>query len=274
MTDPQLYAGPGLPCYQVDAFTRTRFAGNPAAVCTLERWLPDPLLQLIAGENMVPETAFLVPQGDDYHLRWFTPEVEVDLCGHATLAAGFLLLTRVHPQRRSVGFLTRSGPLTVTRDGDEFSVDLPARPPVPGDIPPGLAEALGCTPLACLYARDWLLVLEDAAAVRALRPDMRALCDVPDLFGVAVTAAGDGPGLDFVSRFFAPAQGIPEDPVTGSAHCSLAPYWAARLGKQVLHARQLSRRSGELRCTVAGDRVLLAGHAVLTRTGHILIDEL
>lgn len=273
MTDPLLPPGPGLPCYQVDAFTRTRFAGNPAAVVTLDRWLPDPLLQVIAAENAMPETAFLVPQGDDWHLRWFTPEVEVDLCGHATLAAGFVLLTRMHPQRRAVGFLTCSGPLTVTRDGDELSLDLPARPPVPEDMPPGLAEALGCRPLAALRARDWVLVVEDAAAVRALRPDMRALCEVPGLFGVAVTAPGDSPDLDFVSRFFAPAQGIPEDPVTGSAHCSLAPYWADRLGKRVLQARQLSRRSGELRCTLAGDRVLLAGHAVLTRTGRLLLDE-
>ena len=260
-------------CYQVDAFTRTRFAGNPAAVCTLERWLPDPLLQVMAAENALPETAFLVPQGDDYHLRWFTPEVEVDLCGHATLAAAFVLLTRVHTQRRMVRFLTLSGPLMATRDGDEYTLDFPARPGSPAEPPAGLAEAIGCKPLEVLQARDWVLVLEDAAAVRALRPDMRALCEIADIFGVSVTAPGDSDGVDFVSRFFAPAQGIPEDPVTGSAHCTLAPYWAARLHKRELVARQLSRRSGELRCTLVGDRVHLSGHAVLTRTGHLLLDE-
>ncbi len=269
-----------LPCYQVDAFTRTRFAGNPAAVIPLERWLPDPLLQVIAGENAVPETAFFIPKGDDYHLRWFTPEVEVDLCGHATLAAAFVLMTRIHPGRRQVRFQSQSGLLTVTRDGDEYTLDFPSRPPVPSDIPAGLAEALGCRPAAYLRARDHLVVLPSAAELRALRPDMTALLalpdtfgGMPDTFGVIVTASGEGEGVDFVSRFFAPAQGIPEDPVTGSAHCTLAPYWSQRLGKSSLTARQLSRRSGELRCTVVDDRVHLSGHAVLTRTGYLLLDE-
>lgn len=262
-----------IPCYQVDAFTRTRFAGNPAAVCTLDRWLPDPLLQAIAAENAVPETAFLVPRGDGYHLRWFTPEVEVDLCGHATLAAAFVLFTRLHPDRRLLHFHSQSGPLSVTRDGDAYTLDFPSRPPVPKDIPAGLADALGCTPLAVLCARDYLLVLGSAAELRALRPDMRALAGLPDIFGVIVTADGHGEGVDFVSRYFAPAQGIPEDPVTGSAHCTLAPYWAARLGKRSLTARQLSRRGGDLRCTLADDRVHITGHAVLTRIGHLLLDE-
>lgn len=262
-----------ISCYQVDAFTRTRFAGNPAAVCTLDRWLPDALLQVIAAENAVPETAFLVAKGDDYHLRWFTPEVEVDLCGHATLAAAFVLFTRVHPGRRRVCFHSQSGPLIVTRDGDEYTLDFPSRPPVPSDIPAGLADAIGCAPREVLRARDHMLVLTSAAEVRALRPDMHALAALPDIFGVIVTASGEGEGVDFVSRFFAPAQGIPEDPVTGSAHCTLAPYWAARLGKQQLTARQLSRRSGELRCTLVGDRVHLTGHAVLTRVGHLLLDD-
>jgi len=260
--------------HTVDAFTDRPFAGNPAAVVLLERWLPDALLQVIAAENSVPETAFLVPKGDDYHLRWFTPDVEVDLCGHATLAAAFVLCTRVHNGRRSVTFHSQSGDLAVTRDGDEYTLDFPSRPPVPADIPEGLAEAMRCTPTEVLRARDWLLVLEDAAAVRSLRPDMGALAALPDIFGVCVTAPGDLEGLDFVSRFFAPSQGIPEDPVTGSAHSTLAPYWAARLGKQVLTARQLSRRSGELRCALVGDRVHLSGHAVLTRTGFLLLDEL
>ena len=262
-----------LPCFQVDAFTRTRFAGNPAAVVLLDRWLPDPLLQVIAAENSVPETAFLVAKGDGYHLRWFTPEVEVDLCGHATLAAAFVLCTRIHPGRRALQFHSQSGDLAVTRDGDEYTLDFPSRPPVPADIPAGLAEAMRCAPNEVLRARDWLLVLADAAAVRSLRPDMGALAAIPDIFGVCVTAPADIDGVDFVSRFFAPSQGIPEDPVTGSAHCTLAPYWAARLGKHELRARQLSRRSGELRCTLVGDRVHLSGHAVLTRTGYLLLDD-
>lgn len=267
--------GVQIPCWQVDAFTRTRFAGNPAAVCLLERWLPDPLLQLIAAENALPETAFLVPQGDDYNLRWFTPEVEVDLCGHATLAAAFVLLNRVHPQRRDVQFISQSGLLRVTQDGDELTLDFPARPPVPADPPPGLLAALGGpSPREVLRARDWLVVLDDAAAVRAVQPDFPALLALPDVLAVCVTARGDSPDVDFVSRYFTPAQGIPEDPVTGSAHCTLAPYWAARLGRKLLRARQLSRRSGELRCSLVGERVHIAGHAVLTRIGHLLLDEL
>ncbi len=267
-----------LPCYQVDAFTRTRFAGNPAAVCLPGRWLPDPVLQSIAAENALPETAFLVPdpeQPDDFQLRWFTPTVEVDLCGHATLAAAFVLLTELHRQREVVRFHTQSGPLTVHRTGARFTLDLPARPPVPSAIPAGLAEAMRCQPLAALKARDWLLLLPTAAAVRELEPDLAALARIPDVFGVIVTAqadAHDPDDLDFVSRFFAPAQGIPEDPVTGSAHCTLAPYWSARLGKHALRAHQLSPRGGELTCTLIADRVHLTGHAVLTRTGHILVD--
>lgn len=266
--------GVQIPCYQVDAFTRTRFAGNPAAVCLLDRWLPDPLLQLIAAENALPETAFLVPQGDDYNLRWFTPEVEVDLCGHATLAAAFVLLTRVHPQRRDIQFISHAGLLRVSRDRDELTLDFPSRPAVPAEPPPGLLAALGCEPpREVLRSRDWLVVLADAAAVRALQPDFPALLALPDVLGVCVTAPGDD-GVDFVSRYFTPAQGIPEDPVTGSAHCTLTPYWVHRLGRNELQARQLSRRSGELRCTLAGERVFIAGHAVLTRTGHLLLDEL
>lgn len=264
-----------LPCYQVDAFTRTRFAGNPAAVCLLERWLPDPVLQAIAAENNLPETAFLVPDSDDFQLRWFTPAVEVDLCGHATLAAAFVLFSERHLDAAAVRFHTQSGPLTVHRAGPRLTLDLPSRPPVPSDIPAGLAEAMRCQPLAVLKARDWLLLLPTAAAVRELQPDLAALARIPDIFGVIVTAqadAHDPDDLDFVSRFFAPAQGIPEDPVTGSAHCTLAPYWSARLAKRSLRARQLSPRGGELTCTLADDRVHLTGHAVLTRTGHILVD--
>lgn len=266
-----------LPCYQVDAFTRTRFAGNPAAVCPLERWLPDPVLQAIAAENNQPETAFLVPRGEpgEFDLRWFTPTVEVDLCGHATLAAAFVLFSELHHPGEQLRFHTQSGPLTVHRTGERLTLDLPSRPPVPSDIPPAIAEAMRCHPRAALKARDWLLVLPNAAAVRELQPDLAALARVPDVFGVIITAqadAHDPDDLDFVSRFFAPAQGIPEDPVTGSAHCTLAPYWSSRLGKPSLRARQLSPRGGHVDCNVIGDRVHLTGHAVLTRTGHILVD--
>jgi PhzF family phenazine biosynthesis protein len=262
-----------IPCFQVDAFTRTRFAGNPAAVCPLARWLPAAAMQQVAFENNLAETAFFVPEGDDFELRWFTPEVEVDLCGHATLASAFVLCELLQPDRRAVRFHSQSGPLTVTRDGDAFTLDLPSRPPTACDPPPGLAAALGAAPREVLRARDLLVVFADAAEVRALRPDLAALAALPDSFAVCVTAPGDEPGVDFVSRFFAPAQGIPEDPVTGSAHCTLTPYWAARLGKPALAARQVSRRGGELRCALRGDRVALTGHAVLTRTGEFLLDD-
>jgi PhzF family phenazine biosynthesis protein len=260
-----------IPCYQVDAFTRTRFAGNPAAVCPLTRWLPDATLQAIAAENNLAETAFTVPEGEDFHLRWFTPAVEVDLCGHATLAAAFVLMTEQEPGRAAVRFRSQSGPLAVRRDGDAYTLDFPARAPVPADSPAGLAAALGCAPREVLRSRDWLVVLESAAAVAAVRPDFAALTRVEA--AVIVTGPGDAPGVDFVSRFFAPGLGIPEDPVTGSAHCTLAPYWAGRLGRTQLHARQISRRGGEIRCTLRGDRVDLTGGAVLVRTGEFLLDD-
>jgi predicted PhzF superfamily epimerase YddE/YHI9 len=262
-----------IPCYQVDAFTRTRFAGNPAAVCPLTRWLPDATLQAIAAENNLAETAFFVPEGEDFHLRWFTPEVEVDLCGHATLATAFVLMTELEPRRSAVRFRSQSGPLAVARDGEAFTLDFPSRPPVPSDSPPGLVAALGGAPREVLLSRDWLVVYDTAAEVRGLRPDFAALARVEGAFAVIVSGPGDERGVDFVSRFFAPVQGIPEDPVTGSAHCTLAPYWAGRLGREQLHARQISRRGGEIRCTLRGDRVDLTGHAVLVRTGEFLLDD-
>jgi len=262
--------GMRIPCYQVDAFTRTLFAGNPAAVCPLERWLPDATLQAIATENNLCETAFFVPEpGGVFHLRWFTPTVEVDLCGHATLASAFVLMTELERVRTVANFRSKSGPLAVTRDGDAYTLDFPSRPPVAADCPPALATALGCTPTAVLRSRDWLVVLESAAAVRAVRPDMAALMRVEA--AVIVTAPGDEPGVDFVSRFFAPGLGIPEDPVTGSAHCTLAPYWAGRLKRTQLQARQVSARGGEIRCTLQGERVDLTGHAVLVKTGEFLL---
>jgi PhzF family phenazine biosynthesis protein len=267
-------AGRWLPCFQVDAFTDRPFAGNPAAICPLATWLPDELMQAIAAENALSETAFFVKRADgDFDLRWFTPLVEVDLCGHATLASGFLLLDRLDPGRTEVRFHTRSGPLLVTRAGDELVMDLPARPPVPADEAiDKLAAALGRRPVAAMRARDHMAVFERADQVRALRPDMAALAAL-ETFAVVVTAPGGPPDddVDFVSRFFAPQKGVPEDPVTGSAHSTLVPYWAERLGRTRLRARQVSRRTGDLGCEWQGARVLLSGRAVLVKTGEIYI---
>ncbi len=290
--------GPGwLPCHQVDAFTRRPFSGNPAGICPLDAWLPEATMQAVAAENAVAETAFFVRRGDgDFDLRWFTPETEVNLCGHATLASGFFVFERLEPERRHVRFHTRSGPLEVERDGDGLAMDLPARPPVPAGEAAlaALANALGRRPVAALRARDLLAVFESAEQVRALRPDLAAVAAL-DTFAVIVTAPGGrvpagapqadrsaprlgelvGPDddVDFVSRFFAPAKGVPEDPVTGSAHCTLVPYWGERLGRTQLRARQVSRRSGDIACQWRGDRVRLVGHAVLVKTGAVFIGE-
>lgn len=276
-------AGPGysapvteIACFHVDAFTDRRFAGNPAAVCPLAAWLPDALMQQIAAENALSETAFFVPRagGDDFDLRWFTPEIEVDLCGHATLASALVLMRLLDPARARVRFWSRSGPLDVARAGDDFTLDFPARPAVPCDMTEGLVEALGARPRAVHMARDLVAEFATAAEVRGLRPDFAALAGLPGVFAVVATAPGGGEDgdVDFVSRFFAPAQGIAEDPVTGSAHCTLAPLWAARLGKAALRARQVSRRGGELGCVVAGDRVVLSGRAVLVKSGTFFLD--
>nr|WP_276599926.1 PhzF family phenazine biosynthesis protein [Nannocystis sp. ILAH1] len=266
-----------IACFHVDAFTDRRFAGNPAAVCPLRAWLPDATMQQIAAENALPETAFYVPRPgtDDFDLRWFTPEVEVDLCGHATLAAAF-----VHSRLRAgaptrLRFWTLSGPLEVARDGEDFTLDFPARPPVPQDMSEEVVAALGRRPRELLASRDLVAVFASAAEVRALRPDMAALSRLAGVFGVIATAPGGEPDadVDFVSRFFAPVQGIPEDPVTGSAHCTLTPLWSERLGKPQLRARQVSRRGGELRCEVAGERVLITGRAVLVKSGTFYLGD-
>lgn len=258
-----------LPIYQIDAFASAVFSGNPAAVCPLERWLPDATMQSIAAENNLAETAFFVARrpgagataasGADYDLRWFTPETEIDLCGHATLASAHVVFTVLEPGRERVTFHSRSGPLTVRRDGERLAMDFPSRPPVRREAPAGLAEAIGVTPAEVWSSRDLMAVLESEQAVRAVTPSfdrIRAL----DVCGLIVTAPGRE--VDFVSRFFAPSQGIPEDPVTGSAHCTLVPYWAKRLGKKQLHARQISARGGELHCEDRGERVSIAGRAV------------
>jgi predicted PhzF superfamily epimerase YddE/YHI9 len=261
---------PRLPIYQVDAFTDRLFGGNPAAVCPLEAWLPDATMQAIAAENNLAETAIFVREGRDYALRWFTPTVEVDLCGHATLASGHIVFSFLEPERESVSFRTlKAGTLAVSRRADMLVMDFPARPAIPAEAPPGLLAALGGKPHEVLRARDHLIVYGNAAEVAALAPDFAALAKV-ECWAAIATASGDG-GIDFVSRFFAPAQGLPEDPVTGSSHCTLVPYWAKRLGKTELEARQLSRRGGALTCALKGDRVTIAGRAVLYLEGRISV---
>lgn len=257
-----------IPIYQVDAFSSTLFAGNPAAVCPLESWLPDDLLQSIAAENNLAETAFFVRDPKGYQLRWFTPNVEVDLCGHATLASAFIILTRLTPSESKVRFQTKSGELVVTRNDGLLSMNFPSRPPGECEVSPGLLEAVGGEPAEVLAARDYLILFRTEKEVRALRPNMQLLCDI-DRFAVIVTAPGER--SDFVSRFFAPAKGVPEDPVTGSAHCTLIPYWAKRLGKTKLHARQVSQRGGELWCEDHGDRVQMSGSAVCFLEGTITL---
>jgi len=259
-----------LPIYQVDAFAAGLFQGNPAAVCPLDGWLPTETLQAIALENNLSETAFYVPAGPGrYGLRWFTPAVEIELCGHATVATASV----IHEVRRETDasrlvFDTLSGELSVEREGDLYVLDFPANPPQPCEASPQLADALGSQPEIVLAARDYLCVFPDADHVRRLSPDMGKLAQL-DRRGVIVTA----PGVheDFVSRFFAPAKGVPEDPVTGSAHTMLIPYWAKRLGKSKLFARQISQRGGELWCEDLGSRVKIGGRAVQYLTGEISI---
>ncbi len=261
-----------LPLFHVDAFTNKPFKGNPAAVCPLKAWLDDKRLLAVAAENNLSETAFFVTEGEHYPLRWFTPRFEVNLCGHATLASAFVLLKILEPQRELISFATRSGILTVRREQDLFSMDFPALPPWPCASPPShLIEGLAgqSQPVSVLQIDDnFFVVYESEDDVRRVRPDLRLLEKLHPA-GVAVTAPGDQ--CDFVSRYFIPSYGIPEDPVTGSIHCSLVPYWAQRLGKRSLHARQVSERGGELWCEPAGDRVVLKGNAVLTLQGSLLI---
>jgi PhzF family phenazine biosynthesis protein len=260
-----------IPIYQVDAFTGDLFRGNPAAICPLDRWLPDNVLQSIAAENNLAETAYYVPNGAGYLLRWFTPGVEVDLCGHATLASAHVIFSiRRERSDSRVSFLSKSGELSVDRDGDLYALDFPARAPAECAVDPGLFDALGAKPKLVLGARDYLCVFETEDEVRALAPNMDKLAAI-DRFAFIVTAPGSD--CDFVSRFFAPAKGVPEDPVTGSAHCTLIPYWSKRLGKTKLHARQISKRGGELFCDDRGERVRIAGRAVKFLEGHIEIPD-
>jgi len=255
-----------IPYYHVDAFTSTPFAGNPAGVCVLEAWLPDETMLGIAAENNLSETAFLVEGEGHYDLRWFTPVTEVDLCGHATLASAHVVFTQLGHTSPVVRFESKSGTLRVAREEQILVLDFPARPGERCDAPAALVEGLGREPVETYRARDYMAVFGTQAEIEALAPDMALLKEVVSL-GVIATAPGDE--IDFVSRFFAPTVGIPEDPVTGSAHCTLIPYWSARLGKQVLHARQVSARGGELYCQDAGERVRIGGRAVTYLTGEI-----
>ena len=258
-----------LEIYQVDAFTTVPFAGNPAAVVPLESWLPDETMLAIAAENNLAETAFFVGGNSDYQLRWFTPEVEVDLCGHATLASAHVLYEVLKTESRAIRFQTKSGELTVTCKDDLIVLDFPSRPPVETDVPDGFIEALGGTPVKVLKSRDYFAVYATQGEVAALNPDFKAISAL-DSHAVIATAKGDD--ADFVSRFFAPSFGIDEDPVTGSAHCTLIPYWAEQLGKTQLFARQISKRGGELFCELIGDRVHIAGRAVLYLKGEIYVE--
>ena len=260
-----------IPLYQVDAFTSRLFSGNPAAVCPLQEWLPEATMQAIAAENNLAETAFFVAQGEGYLLRWFTPTVEVELCGHATLASGYVVMHILTPERPSVRFQTlKAGPLEVAREGDLLAMDFPAWPPEREPADPRILAALGKAPAQSFVARGrTLAVYERAEDVAALRPDFTAMRRVPGADAI-VTAPGEG-DIDFVSRYFAPNYGVDEDPATGSAHCVLTPYWAERLGKEQMTARQISARGGELTCTLRGGRVTIAGHAVLYLEGAITV---
>ena len=258
-----------LPLYQVDAFTDHLFGGNPAGVCPLARWLPDATMQAIAGENNVAETAFFRREGDAYRLRWFTPTVEVDLCGHATLASAYVISQFLEPGCKDMAFDTQSGRLTVARAGDLFVLDFPSRPPTPVENP-AVGGALVRPPRALLASQPYLAVFDSPADVAALNPDMTALVAL-DRDGVIAPAPGQD-GVDYVARFFAPHAGIPEDPATGSAQCVLMPYWAGRLGKKRLIGRQISRRVGDFACELAGERVKIGGKAVCYLKGSITLD--
>jgi predicted PhzF superfamily epimerase YddE/YHI9 len=256
-----------IPIFHVDAFTGRVFAGNPAAVCPLQSWLDDATMQAIAAENNLSETAFFVSGKRHHELRWFTPTVEVDLCGHATLASAFVIFRFLDPEQQVAAFESKSGPLRVARSADMLVLDFPSRPPEPCDAPPAVAEGLGAAPRETWRARDnYMAVYDTEEEVRRLRPDMARL---RTLTGFGVVATAPGQASDFVSRYFAPAFGIDEDPVTGMTHCTLTPYWARRLGKERLHALQVSARGGELFCMPRGDRVAIAGRAVKYMQGVI-----
>ena len=258
-----------LPIYQVDAFTTSVFGGNPAAVCPLQEWLPDHTMQKLAAENNLSETAFFVKEGQEYNIRWFTPEFEIDLCGHATLASAYVIFHHSDHASDVIRFNCKSGLLEVHKLEDgKIQLDFPSRMPQPLEAPDALLKGLSIPPAKVLKARDFFVVYDDEKYVRQVVPDYNFLNKL-DVVGVIVTAPGRE--ADFVSRFFVPNSVIGEDPVTGSAHCSLIPYWAKELEKDTLYARQVSAREGQLHCENKGDRVTMAGHAVLYMKGEYYI---
>lgn len=249
-----------LPAFRVDAFVAKGFLGNVACVMPLKEWLGDGELLRIAAENGVPETAYLVQKSSDYQLRWFTPDIEMDLCGHATLAAGHIVLSELEPARDLVTFSSVSGPLQVVQKNGKYAMHLPIRDPQPATLPHAIRDALNIQPLEVLKARDYVLVYDNPADIADITIN-RAIFDQINLGTGGVSVTAPGIACDFVSRFFTPQATILEDPVTGSAHCSLAPYWAKQMGQQHLHARQLSARGGELHCTVREETVEIMGAA-------------
>jgi predicted PhzF superfamily epimerase YddE/YHI9 len=259
-----------IPYFEVDAFSSKLFGGNPAGVCLMGRWLPDAVMQSIATENNFSETAFIVPRGPDFDLRWFAPALEIELAGHPTLASAFVLFNEGKASGDCIRFHSRSGELAVTRKGDVLEMNFPSRPAGPCAVPEALVRGLGKKPDVVFKARDYLAVFPTETDVRSLQLDFEALRTL-DALGIIATAPGDA--CDFVSRFFAPAAGIAEDPVTGSAHCTLIPYWSQRLNKMKLFARQVSKRGGELFCEQADERILIGGKAVLYLRGQIEINE-
>ncbi len=255
-----------LPIYQIDAFANKSFEGNPAAVVPLVQWLSDDVMQAIAEENNLAETAFLVREGENFRIRWFTPTTEVDLCGHATLASAFVLFTILGYEGEVITFESLSGLLSVTKKGDMFSLNFPAQVPQPCEVPGALVEGLGKAPSQCLSCVDYIVVFDHEDDIAQMEPNMQALSEL-GLRGVIVTAPSSN--YDFVVRCFAPNAGIPEDPVTGSAYTQLAPFWAERLGKNSFHAKQISPRGGEVMCELVEDRVLISGNVVMYLEGHI-----
>jgi PhzF family phenazine biosynthesis protein len=259
-----------LPMFQIDAFTDKMFSGNPAAVCPLENWLPDDVMQKIAMENSVAETAFFIPLNDGFEIRWFTPEIEMDLCGHATLATAHVIFRHLNSQLSSLKFYSKSGILNVTVENELLTLDFPSRRPEPSDVPQIILDAIQVEPIDALKSRDYILVFKTEEIVRNMNPNQGILNQINlDPGGIAVTARGDE--VDFVSRFFTSQASIFEDPVTGSAHCSLIPYWSQKLEKKSMCALQLSSRVGKLNCKDLGERVLISGKAVTYLEGRISI---
>lgn len=260
-----------LPFYQVDSFTHTLFKGNPAGVCILDAWLPDAILQNIAMENNLSETAFVLKNGERFDIRWFTPKAEVDLCGHATLASAYVLFHELGYPNETIHFDCMRGPLVVSRNHDSMTLDFPIDPPTFIETPELITQALNCDIVETLKAREYLVIVKDEQTLRDLQPNHDLLKQL-DLIGIIVSAPGEK--YDFVSRCFYPKLSVPEDPVTGSAHCITVPYWAHKFDRSILNAEQISARSGQLCCELRGDRLLLTGNARLYLKGEIYLSEL